>query len=223
MSIITKRSDFESIEKDALVTLPNVISLARALGGLVLGAAMYKGAIDPSTAAVASAGLAISDAEGSLINLAKRWPSGLRDGLRIWPSKQGVVTDVAADKVYMGGILAGGIFGGYINKTAGLMLIPELATVVASVYATKKLGHEPTVNKTGKWGMISRFSVVSAYLMSSAMSNETMANIFEKSGHGLTVAALGLGALSCYDVYKQGRDVDNQNGIELVNPLPADN
>lgn len=209
---ITKRQDFEAFEKNALVTLPNSISVARGVGGLALGYLMLRGVVSPGTAAVGALGLAVSDAEGSLINMAKKWLQKIRDGLRIWPSKQGVYADVANDKLFTGGVLVGGISGGYISGIAGLIAIPELATVAATAYATKRLDNPPIVGRFGKQGMIARFSTVSAYLMASAVENPTTSGILEKTGHVSTALALSLGALSCFDIYRQGKDA------EAINP-----
>ncbi len=205
MGIITKREDFVDIEREANVTLPNLLSVARGVGGLALGYAMAKGTVSPETATAGALALAVSDAEGSLINLARNWPAKIRDGLRIWPSKLGVSLDASMDKVFMGGMLIGGIKGGYLPPLAGLIAVPEIATVATSAWATKKLGRAPEVHKTGKLGMIARFGAVSAYLASSMATNETISNILENSGHASTAVALGLGSLGCYDYFKQGR------------------
>lgn len=205
MGIITKREDFADIEREANVTLPNLLSVARGVGGLALGYAMAKGAVSPEIATAGALALAVSDAEGSLINLGRKIPAKVRDGLRLWPSKLGAKLDVGMDKVFMAGMLVGGIKGGYLPPVAGLIAVPEVATVATSAWAGKKLGHNVEIHKTGKLGMIARFSAVSAYLASSMATNETVSNILENTGHVSTATAIGLGSLGCYDYFKQGR------------------
>ncbi len=206
---LTKREDFAEIEKNSWLTTPNIISAGRAIGGVALGFLMAKGDISASTAIIGSAVAAASDAEGSLINVAKKWPSKVRDGLRIWPSEQGVKADVIADKIYTVAALAGGAIGGYINKAAGLIFVPEVATVAASVYAKNKLGEDPVVGREGKLGMIARFSAIGSYLVANAFQDESMpSRVMEGVGHASTATALVLGAMSCWDIIKQGRNAE---------------
>lgn len=216
-SILTKREDFAEVERDSWLTTPNIISAGRAVGGIALGVLLARGDIGASTAVIGSVVAAASDAEGTLINWAKKWPSKLRDGLKVWPSEQGVKADVIADKIYTAGVLIGGIVGGYINKTASVIAVPEVATAVASVYAKKRLGEDPVVGPEGKVGMMARFSAVGSYLLANALPDGSLASrVAEGAGHVSTVTALALGALSCYNIYKQGRDA------EMPAPMPPE-
>ncbi len=213
---ITRREDFVENERNSWFTAPNVISAGRAVGGLALGALLAKGDISASTAIAGSLVAAASDAEGSLINWAKKWPTKVRDGLRIWPSEQGVKADVIADKLYTVAVLAGGIVGGYINKTASVIVVPEVATAVASVYAKKKLGEDPVVGTEGKLGMIARFGAVASYLVANSLAEDSMSSkIMEGVGHVSTATALALGVASCYSIFKQGRNAINEDVAPL--------
>lgn len=204
MGIIT--GSFESKEREnAVLTLPNAMTAIRAVGGVVLGVEMARGNISPAVAAGSAIALAATDAEGTIINVAEPYPE-IRDSLRIWPSKLGRMTDVVADKVYVAGVLSGGMTSGTVPKTSGTaILATEVATSVATAYTTKKLDKEPRVSKIGKAGMIGRVAAVSSYFASKAIPNSKTSQVFEKAGHISTAAAVVLGALSCADIIRQSR------------------
>lgn len=218
MSIITKTSDFENDQVDKKFTLPNMLSVARGVGGITLGALMakYPGvSVDTLTAAGTATAFAASDAEGSLIKVARNWPNKVKDTLKIWPSTYGVRWDVYGDKAFMLSLLGGGVAGGYIPVISLSLLVPEVSTAVTSLYAGRKMDKEPDVSAVGKVGMIARFAEIGAYLTAYTLKDKApmASEVLTNTGYAMTASAFVLGFMSCYNVYKQGQDLP-----EIVSP-----
>lgn len=214
MNIITKKGDFEDLEREKSVrrfpnaTSPNMLTLGRAIGGPILGGYMMVGAIEPKDALIATAALVASDAEGTLINAGKKLPTRISDFLRIWPSKGGKIGDPVADKALGIPFVAGGLIGGLLPAVTSGILVTELATVGAAIYAKNKTGVKPQVSTVGKVGIIARFGVYLDYLTAQAVSNETAKDTLMNTGHVLTSAAIALGTLSCVNIIHQARQTE---------------
>jgi len=227
VSLFTKRSDFESLEaekansKHPNITLPNFLTLSRAVGGTAVGLAMGFNAIDAKSAFAYTAILAATDAEGTLINLGKKIPPKLRDFMRIWPSKWGTRWDPAADKALGVSALVGGIAGGLLPPATGLILGTELATVGATIYAKAKTGKDPEVTKEGKAGLIARFTAIPTLLGAQAVPNEIVSDSLMYTGYASTIAAVALGAVSCGQIIKSVRNESQEpqdwsTGLEII-------
>lgn len=220
MGLITKTEEFKPYYHDATLTTPTGLSALRFLGGIGLGIGMARCEISPEMAAASAVGLAITDAEGSLIKLAQKWPSKIRDGLRVWPTKNGAAADVVADKAFMISALAGGVAGGYVPIPALALIAPETATIATTLHTRQKLGTDPDVPTIGKIGMVARFAEMGAYLTAHALEDNTpaLAENLQHVGYGLTATAFALGMASCYGIYKQAKGMDELQsaGMQLV-------
>ncbi len=207
MKLLT--SSFEAKERpNTILTTPNIMTFSRAAIGLDLGRRMLQGSISPKKAAVASIILSATDLEGSLINLADRFPR-TRDFLRIWPSRPGRILDVMADKILIGSVVAGGIKQGTIPKTAGMSIaLTEAATVVSAIYATYVSGEEPRVSSSGKGSMIARSEATCSYALSAAVRNERLSEALKVAGHIGTVVAVGLGVRSSMNIVQSANGVN---------------
>lgn len=194
-----------------VVNLPNAISTARAIGGVLLGYSMATGHAGPAEALLVGAFIGASDAEGQLItlmdNLSIRYPrlKKIQDALRIYPSKVGQKLDPIADKIAVGSIIAGGLYSGEINPiVGGGILAVEAATSAVSVIAEAK-GNNPKVSNAGKAGMLFKGLALGFNLATDAISPE-QSRIAHDLFSGLTAAsftgAVALGGMSCYQIYK---------------------
>ena len=191
----------EGLERDDPKTLPNALTVTRAVGGFALGVALGLNEIDAQTAAIIAGVLAATDAEGSLISATDKYPS-LQEKLRIWPSDWGRKGDPTADKVFAISVFLGGIAGGFIPKQYGAGVVAaEVATMAASGIARLR-GNEPEVSKVGKAGMVARCIAISSFLISAAAEKTEAADVFMKIGEYSAVAAIGLGLASATIIAK---------------------
>lgn len=189
---------FRNEEQDTYVTLPNLISLARGVGGLVLGRMYAKGTIRPAVGCAAAIALGVSDGEGSLINATKRFPT-MQRVLRIVPSTFGRKADPVMDKLFTGSVLAGATVSGDLPllQTIGI-LATEVASSVATAYVVKS-GVVPEVSILGKAAMSARCMSIGANLTASAVGgHETSCEGLLNIGRVTAVAATALGVASCY-------------------------
>lgn len=211
MKILTGSFEAEEREKE-IVTLPNAMTAARAVGGAMFGAAMCRYNIPAGVALTSAVGLAATDAEGTVINASKKFPQ-IQEKLRIWPSKVGRMTDVVADKVYVVGLMAGGMASGIIpNSSGAAILAAEVITAGITFRVAnklKKIDQEPSVSSVGKIGMIARVGAISAYFTSAVITNETVANVVDNTGHATTIGAVACGVLSSIDLWKQQPESDS--------------
>lgn len=189
-------------EQGELLTSPNAISVARGAGGVVLGAMLATNNIDPSAAVVAAGGLAASDMEGSLIQATSRWPKFQRT-IRAIPSTVGRKLDPVMDKIFAASVFTGAVVGGYMPiEQAGPILATEAATASTTIYVTQK-GGDPEVGKAGTIGMAARMGSMVLNLAASASESGQLHEALTIGGVMSTIAAVGLGALSCRDIWKQ--------------------
>lgn len=190
-------------EQDATLTIPNAISVGRGAGGLALGAMLATSNIDPSTALVASAGLGLSDMEGSLIGATSKWPR-LQQRLKIIPSTIGRKLDPVMDKLFGLSVLTGAAAGGQMPiEQAAPLIATEVLTAATTMYVTSK-GSDPEVSKAGTWGMVSRVGAIVLNLAASANTElDTVHEALEIGGAMSTTAAVTLGVVSCHNIWRQ--------------------
>jgi hypothetical protein len=201
---------FKNVEGEKKITLPNLMSVGRAVGGVALGAGMAANLIDPVTATVAAASLAATDAEGSVIIATRSFPR-LQNALRIVPSSWGRVLDPIADKAYAISIFIGGMANGAIPLEQGIpVMATEVATMGATQLATHRRGGEvPEVGQVNKIGMVARMDMIANDLGAQATHggvHDALA-ISGKFGFG---AAFILGAASCINILRQGNEGNSE-------------
>lgn len=168
---------------------------------------MWKGAISAKEAVLAAGFLAASDAEGTLIKAARKLPSKVRNGLRIWESNVGEKLDVVNDKVFAVAALSGGIAGGVIHPAATAIFAPEALTIGTTAYHRHKTGEDPVVSQAGKIGMIGRFAAIGTYLASSATEGN-ISDGFAWAGHASMAVAVGSGLHSAWQIVQQARHIE---------------
>ncbi len=203
---------FQQIETQRLVTTPNAMTAFRAVGGPLLGAAMWRHGVDPTPALIATGLLAGSDDEGHPIEWAsKPGRERIRDKLRLFPSAIGRKGDPIADKLLAGGVFLGGMAGGIISPTDAIpILVAEGITATSSVYLDKA-GYEPRVNKLGKVIMGLRCAVMGAAIELNNLDGD-IHQVAQEVVHGGAVAAGVGGLISCgiivRDALQNGRTTD---------------
>ena len=200
--------------------MPNGMAVARAAGGALLGAGMAANMVDPATAVYAAAGLAATDAEGSVIVATRKFPR-LQEKLRILPSKWGRYLDPIADKVYAMSVFMGGIANGSVPLEQGAALIGmETATVGATAVATHQREGEPTeVGQVNKLGMIARMAAIAGYLGSRAAEHGAAHDIAAAGGRYGFLGAMALGAGGIINILRQGRQGPSEVPPEAVGPI----
>lgn len=197
---------FKDVEGDKKFTVPNLMAVGRAVGGLALGIGMAANVVDPATAAYTAAGLAATDAEGSTIVATRRWPK-LQEKLRIVPSSWGRLLDPIADKIYAMSVFGGGIANGAIPLEQGIAVLGmETGTAGATFMATHQRGGEPPeVGQVNKLGMIARMQMIAGELGAHAVGHGTMHDVLATGGKVGFFGAIALGAGSIVNVIRQGR------------------
>ncbi len=195
---------FKNVEGEKKITLPNLMSVARGVGGVLLGAGMAANVVDPGTAAVTAAGLAATDAEGSVIIATRRLPR-LQKALNIVPSSWGRILDPIADKAYALGIFGGGMANGAVPLELGIPVAgTEFATMVATQVATHRRGGEvPETGPVNKIGMVERMQFIAGELGAHATHGAVhdALSVFGKVGFG---GAVALGTASAINIWRQG-------------------
>ncbi|MEI9913894.1 MAG: CDP-alcohol phosphatidyltransferase family protein [Candidatus Saccharibacteria bacterium] len=189
---------FKSVEQDDILTLPNAVSVARGVGGVVLGTLLATKGIDATSAFNVGFALAVSDMEGSTIALTSKFPR-LQKALRIIPSSAGRYIDPVADKVFAVSFITGATIAGYEPRwQAAGILATETATAGVSIYKKHK-GGDPETSKTGSVGMVVRCLSVAANMAIPAYAgtSEIAHDVLSTTGNVTSVAAIGLGAISC--------------------------
>ena len=203
MKIITP--SFKDVEGDKKFTSPNLMSIGRGVGGIVLGGLMAFNLVEPMTALGATAGLAASDAEGSLIRMTRPFPR-LQRAIRAIPSRWGRIMDPIADKAYMGGVFIGGALNGSIPLEHAIGVgATETATMGATLAATSRRGGQvPEVGKIGRLGMIERMQMVVGDLGAAATHGPVheALHVFGEVGF---LGSVALGASSFVNIWLQGR------------------
>jgi hypothetical protein len=202
MQIITP--SFKDIEGDMKFTSPNLMSIGRGVGGLVLGGLMAFNLVEPATALAATAGLAASDAEGSLIRATRPFPR-LQKAIRAIPSSWGRIMDPIADKAYMGGVFLGGALNGSIPLEHAVGVGgTETAAMGATLVATSRRGGQvPEVGRIGRMGMIERMQMVVGDLGAAATHGPVheALHVFGEVGF---IGSVALGASSFVNIWRQG-------------------
>lgn len=194
----------KSAESDKIFTLLNALTAARAIGGIALGLGMAKYQLDSTFVAGAAATLAVTDAEGTLLDATRRLPR-LQKALRIIPSKIGRFTDPIADKIYGISIIGGGLASGSIPAYDGFgILATELATATVTGIATLQ-GKETEVSGVGKLGMIARCGAIASHLTAAAVGSGDLHEALTYTGHGSAGLAVVLGAMSCFKIFRHSR------------------
>ncbi len=198
-------NSFRSVETNEVFTSPNLLTAARAIGGVALGVAMVRYNLDPTIVAASAAGLAVTDLEGTLIDSTKRWPR-LQKLFRIIPSGIGRIADPVADKIYAMSILVGGMVSGAIPAPHAIgILSAEASTTAATGVATLK-GVEIDVTKAGKLGMVARCGTIGFDLVAAATEQSgTLHDTLAMAGHVSAATAVVLGSVSCYQILRQSR------------------
>lgn len=195
----------QSEKKDRILTLPNLLTLSRAIGGVALGSFMAANLVTPIEAFSVAAVLGASDAEGNLIKIAEKYPK-LQKAFRIYPSKIGSDIDPIADKALVMPVLVGGFVSGDIsNLVAGGLLTTEVLTSAITI-AAKFKNKEPEVSNAGKIGMMSRVFTIGSNLVLSGVPYESHAilhNTLEATTNIGFTASMGLGLYSAYNLYKE--------------------
>ena len=193
MSLLRKFN--ESEKKDRLATLPNLLTLSRAVGGVALGTLMAAKMVGPMEAFSFAAILGATDAEGNIIKFSEKYPR-LQKALRIYPSKIGSEIDPIADKALTIPVLIGGILSGEISSV--------IATGLIASETAKLKDKEPEVSNVGKLGMISRVGTIgSNLLLSSVEGHSVLHNALETTTNVGFAASMGLGLYSAYTLYKE--------------------
>lgn len=202
---------FKAVEGERKVTLPNLLSVSRAVGGVALGVGMAANAVDPTTALVAAGSLAATDAEGLAIVATKRF-GRLQEALRIVPSKWGRILDPVADKIYAISIFAGGMANGAIPAEQGIaVLATEASTMLATGIATRRRGGEaPEVGQVNKLGMIARIAMIGANLGAKAAEGG-LHDALATTGTLSAIAATALGVASSISIFRQGSATPEQS------------
>lgn len=190
---------FKKIEWDTAITFLNGMTLVRTLGGLALGICMAVRSLSPMLVFIFACILAATDGEGFVYNLTKRFPR-LQKALRIIPSKIGRTFDPIADKIFAISVLGGGLIGGIIPMAHGAILITEVATAIATV-AGKDAGKDIQVSRVGTLGMIARCFTIGIDL--AAANLDGIHHALTYAAHACAVAAVALGAASCYKIFLQ--------------------
>lgn len=204
---------FKDVEGDRKVTLPNLMAVGRAVGGVLLGVGMATNMVEPGAAVAASAGLAATDAEGSVIIATRRFPR-IQRALLAYPSRWGRYLDPIADKFYALSIFAGGMVNGAIPLEQGLpVAATEGATMLATKVATDRRGGEvPEVGQVNKIGMVARMGMIASNLGAKAVEHG-LHDVLTVAGEGSAIAAFGLGVASTINIYRQGNEAE---------PVPAE-
>lgn len=194
----------KSAESDKNFTLLNVLTAARAVGGVALGLGMAKYQLDPTFVAGAAATLALTDAEGTLLDATRRFPR-LQKAMRIIPSRIGRFTDPIADKIYAISIMGGGLASGSIPVYDGFgILATEIATAMVTGVATLQ-GKETEVSGIGKLGMIARCGAIASHLSAAAVGSGDLHEALTYTGHGSAGLAVVLGTMSCLKIFQQSK------------------
>lgn len=200
---------FRSEESSRIGTSSNALSLARGVGGAVLGTMLATKGIDPEAALTSAAILAATDGEGLLISATSRF-SRLQRMFRIIPSTLGRKLDPVMDKIYAMSIFIGASVGGEIPiAESAAILATEVSTAAATIHVTAK-GAEPETSKAGTFGMVTRIGAIATNLAAQAAEHGLPHEILYGSGIGMTVASVGLGIISCKDVLSYGNRVPTE-------------
>jgi hypothetical protein len=204
--------NLKETETERLVTLPNMMTFARGIGGIVLGAAMWRHGIDPYAAAGAVVGAGVSDAEGNLIKFFNDRPrlSGIRNKLRIHASKFGRKGDPVADRLFVVGALAGGLAGSYLPLVDVAPVLASEALITGVSLTQEAQGHDVQVNKWGKGGLLARGTMLVTDIAASGMHG-TAQEVTQTVGHGLAAAAVGMAVLNVYTLVQQARSPQEQS------------
>ena len=203
MSLLRKFN--ESEKKDRLATLPNLLTLSRAVGGVALGTLMAAKMVGPMEAFSFAAILGATDAEGNIIKFSEKYPR-LQKALRIFPSKIGSDIDSIADKALTIPVIIGGILSGEISSVIATGLIASEAITSGVTIAAKLKDKEPEVSNVGKLGMISRVGTIGSNLLLSSVPYEghpVLHNALETTTNVGFAASMGLGLYSAYTLYKE--------------------
>lgn len=195
------RENFKSVESNEKLTLPTVMSFARLFGGAALGYALARNNIDPNAAFATAAVLGATDAEGNVIQMARRAPR-LQKALRIVPTTFGRLMDPVADKVFAVSVFAGGAVGGYIEpKVAIPILATEVATAASTGIVKAVTGEEPQVTTAGKAGMVGRCAAMGTALLASGTTGNAQ-EALEAVTYAVTGASVVLGSISCGQIIR---------------------
>lgn len=191
-------TSFKRQERHTLITLPNLLTLTRALGGPIFGVALATRHIGPIAAVCLTVLFAVTDLEGLTIRLTKRWPK-LQKLFHIVPSRWGRKWDAIADKIFALSVLVGAMIGGQIPvwQAAGILIV-EVATAAATLFVTAR-GGDPETSKAGTFGMVARCVAIASNFAANATTGMTH-RVFELSGIVTAVIAILLGLISCYRV-----------------------
>lgn len=199
-------------EQDVILTTPNGISAARGGGGIVLGGLLATKGIEPESALAAASVLAVSDAEGALIQMTANMPR-LQRLLRTVPSKIGRKLDPVMDKLFAASVFFGASIGGQIPLGQAIpILATETATAASTLYVASK-GGDPEVSNAGTWGMIARMGSIVLNLAAYSVEPSDLHNTLSTGGIVSTVVAVGLGALSCTEIIRQRPQDTNSSAM----------
>lgn len=195
---------FKTGESDQIATLPNAMTGIRGVGGLVIGSLMLRHGIDPSVAAGSVVGAGLLDAEGTVIEFFNKHPRlhGIQKKLRVIPSKWGRNADPIADKMFIVGLMIGGLFGHYLPPMDAVPIVATEAAITGVSALELKNGHEVRVNRWGKGGLLARGAALCIDLVANALQGSAH-DIVQMSGHGLTASAVAMAGLNIATILRE--------------------